>query len=317
LFPEDQFNDDIIQHKSHRTKFMGTAVIGRPTEANKGMIAFIPHVNEVVAQRSSIHRPRGTIDYIPYSLTAESFYECQIEENGVIVETGSFERHGKMQNFRFASIQFLHSESAKEALFATNGTVNIGGIPFGVAINRKKKLHRHWGELDASFVSTKIRPQTGTIRQQILGYSTLSLHIRFYALDEPVCSMSEELLREVFAPFEPFLITLKSEKGYCFLDFENNVSGIERAKELQDKFGGGLVYYYGILMKVEFSKNFIRVLQNMHMQQGDPSVIISGPHSPPHPYHHHHHLGRMYLRPPAPIPASYWRDQTFLARNCD
>jgi hypothetical protein len=84
-FPgEDEFTHDIVGHKDHRTKFMGTAVIAHPHDGFNGRVAWINHVNERFAQRNSINRPAGTIEYETYTVTAENFYDSFVRENGVI-----------------------------------------------------------------------------------------------------------------------------------------------------------------------------------------------------------------------------------------
>jgi hypothetical protein len=84
-FPgEDRFPDDVIHHKSHQTKFMGTAVIGHPRDNFDGRVVCQNHVVATPAQRSSVYRPSGTIEQVPYILNAENFLTSQTKDGGVI-----------------------------------------------------------------------------------------------------------------------------------------------------------------------------------------------------------------------------------------
>jgi hypothetical protein len=89
-FPgEDEFDFDTVAHKDHRTKFMGTAVIGYPEGDFDGRVAWINHVTATPALRNSVNRPAGTIEYIPYNVNAENFYESFVSNGGIIQQVSN------------------------------------------------------------------------------------------------------------------------------------------------------------------------------------------------------------------------------------
>lgn len=187
-----------------------------------------------------------------------------LEKDGVVVETGNFERHGQLHSFRFASIQFLNAESAEKAMIAMDGTV-IGGKACHVIINKKK--NNRWRGDKYCAVTTR---NSRTHPEKNIETETVSLYIQFYTVDETAGHMSEEFLRGIFASYEPLSITLKTSHfrghhnfGYGFIDFENSFAGIERAREVAYTFGSDGKIYDGVLLKVEFSKNLMKVLKSM------------------------------------------------------
>lgn len=97
LFPDsqpEQFRH--ITHKSHPTQVMSTAAVARPrnltvdqTSNNRswefnGLVGFMHHVNESVAQRNSVNRSAGTPQFVPYNINTENFYEALTMEDGLL-----------------------------------------------------------------------------------------------------------------------------------------------------------------------------------------------------------------------------------------
>ena len=74
------------QHKSHIMKVMFLAAVARPRFNDNGECTFdgkigiYPIVEQVQAQRSSINRPRGTLEWKPRSLTREVYTEIMINK---------------------------------------------------------------------------------------------------------------------------------------------------------------------------------------------------------------------------------------------
>jgi hypothetical protein len=79
-----QHHPNRVRSKQDLTQVMFTAAITEPRGDDEGTLTLMPHVEEVAAQRSSINRPRGTIELKPYNITADAFYECMTMEYGLL-----------------------------------------------------------------------------------------------------------------------------------------------------------------------------------------------------------------------------------------
>jgi hypothetical protein len=86
LVPGEAPPERSTRHKSHILKVMFLAAISRPRYNADGDCTFDgklgiwPFVESVVAQRGSIHRPAGTIERKPVSVTMEKYKEFLIEK---------------------------------------------------------------------------------------------------------------------------------------------------------------------------------------------------------------------------------------------
>ena len=81
LFPEDELPPTFAQHKNNIVRVMFLCAVGKPqlrpdgTRMN-GLIACIPFTEFVTAQRSSKHRPRGTIEEKPIPVDSKVYREA-------------------------------------------------------------------------------------------------------------------------------------------------------------------------------------------------------------------------------------------------
>jgi len=78
-----QPNDTVI-HKNHIEKLMFTVALSEPWEHSTGKRGIIFHAHQEPAQRNSINRRRGTLEWKPDNLDCEEFYNGQTKENGII-----------------------------------------------------------------------------------------------------------------------------------------------------------------------------------------------------------------------------------------
>ena len=76
--------DESVQSKRHRTQVMFLVAITQPFGDFDGKLSLMPFVEETVAQRNSINRPAGTIEFKPYSVDSANFYEDLTMEDGLL-----------------------------------------------------------------------------------------------------------------------------------------------------------------------------------------------------------------------------------------
>jgi len=84
-FPgQPRFNDDMVDHQNHLTRYMTTAIIGQPNENFDGKLMLEGSTKHVAAKKNSKNRPKGTIEEKQLTITADSFLESQVREGGVL-----------------------------------------------------------------------------------------------------------------------------------------------------------------------------------------------------------------------------------------
>jgi hypothetical protein len=92
-FPgEERHTDPTAMHQSHIEKVMFIAVVGVPQDIPlehgggyfDGKIGLFPVTKIVLAQRNSVHRPRGAEVIENMSLTAEEYYQFMTKPNGIL-----------------------------------------------------------------------------------------------------------------------------------------------------------------------------------------------------------------------------------------
>ena len=80
----ERYDNETVQSKRHRTQVMFLAAIAQPYGDFDGKVSMMPLVEEAVAQRNSINRPAGTIEFKSYSVDSANFYEALTMEDGML-----------------------------------------------------------------------------------------------------------------------------------------------------------------------------------------------------------------------------------------
>jgi hypothetical protein len=79
-----EFENDTTVHKGDIQNLMFTVATSEPRADSDGKRAMVFHAHQQPAQRNSVNRPRGTLEWVADSVDGDEFYDAQMRVNGII-----------------------------------------------------------------------------------------------------------------------------------------------------------------------------------------------------------------------------------------